>query len=353
MNPADLPFGSTDLIAFWSGVQAFLAGSNPYDPQVLLSYQQSVLPGITSPQAFLNPPWTLPFLALLFWPSFEAARILWILFNCASVFLITLLSMRICLAEQRVSGQDSKRQDLLAPFLLAVSFVPALLTIQLGQLSLMVTLALVIGISALHQRRELLAGLAFLPLTLKPHLLIPLGIALLLYFFQSKNFRTPLAVLLGSIGLTAIALCWNIGILDQWLLLEFDLLNYQTATLATVLRQAIYWGTDQLTKWPTYLMPSIAAVIVILKFGLRPQLFDFEKGKNNLLGLIVLSLVFAPYAWPYDFSLLLIVQTILVLRSNRLLWVMLGLQIAFVATAALFENFGADFWYPIAMLCVL
>jgi len=63
-------FGQKDLIAFWSGVQAFISKTNPYASLDLFNIQKEIYPAIENVKWFLNPAWALPFLTPFFYHSF-------------------------------------------------------------------------------------------------------------------------------------------------------------------------------------------------------------------------------------------------------------------------------------------
>jgi hypothetical protein len=78
--------GSRDSIAYWSAVQAFIRGENPYDLNTLITIQRSGVPNLESPQLFLNPPWAIPLLLPLFRWNFATSALLLLASNISITF---------------------------------------------------------------------------------------------------------------------------------------------------------------------------------------------------------------------------------------------------------------------------
>jgi hypothetical protein len=86
-------FGVYDLLPLWGGVHVFLDGGDPYDFGILKQLLSSVFSGLPDTQHFVSPPWTLAVLTPLRAGSFEASRVLVLLFTI-SAFCVAIIRLQ-------------------------------------------------------------------------------------------------------------------------------------------------------------------------------------------------------------------------------------------------------------------
>jgi hypothetical protein len=294
-NPPEL-VGTRDLIAFWGGVQVFIKGGNPYNFNQLFEVQKIGLPQLQSEQYFLNPPWAIPlFLPLMYWP-FQVTRLLWSLFNISALLTSTLIIR---------TWFPSNRPLLPNALAATVFFLPAIMMIWFGQLSLFVYLSLVVGFHAYRKKYDFLAGMLWVPLTLKPHLVYLVALYLGYRIISEKRWRVVAGASSLLLALNLFVLSFNPDIFMQYASIDRTPLIYKSSTLPTLVR--IVWlnyNGNQIT-WPVFGLPLLASGALIAYFIKVRPVFSDAKDMSFYLSL---SLFLAPYAWMYDYSLLVLVQ---------------------------------------------
>lgn len=305
--------GTRDLIAFWGGVQVFLKGGNPYEFGQLFAVQKVALPTLQSEQYFLNPPWAIPiFLPFMAWP-FQTSRLLWFIFNALAFVLPSVLLHR-SLKVRKITAIN-----------ITITFLPGIMMLWYGQLSFMIYMSLLLGFLAYKAERNVLAGLLWIPCTLKPHLVYLTGIVLVISIISEKKWKIFFSAGCGLAALNLFVLFFDPAIFHEYASLDKTPMIYKSSTVPTVVRLVWIELFNYNPSWPVFVLPLTAAIIVATRRiiairGIRTTL------KNSTCTFTIddlclytcLSLALAPYAWMYDYSLLVIVQLVMFARSRKI-----------------------------------
>lgn len=187
--------GVRDFVAYWASAQLLIAGRDPYSPTELFKIQKAVGLLDDAPLVMWNPPWTFAVTSWLGLLDFEAGQFLWLLLNLfALLFSVQLLW-------QIFGGSNTSHR---LAFLLAVTFVPSIFVIVIGQITPLV-LASLTGFLYFERRRSDFAAGAVLALSLvKPHFLYLFWIVLAFWIIERRRWS-----LLGGlvcVGLVAAAM---------------------------------------------------------------------------------------------------------------------------------------------------
>ena len=186
-NPPQM-VGVRDYIAYWAGFQVFRNGGNPYRKKEVFSYQEQLMSAWEvpqdEPQVFLNPPWAFVLLAPVLFLPFEVGRILWLVLNTGFALCIGWV-----LLGYFNRSTKSRREDGLGVLLGSFAFLPSLMCIWVGQLSLLVTLFLVLTFVAIARERDFFAGLCLIPVSLKPHTAFLVILLLGIWILRERRWK--------------------------------------------------------------------------------------------------------------------------------------------------------------------
>lgn len=181
----------TDFRAFYTGGLMLLNGirSDFYSLSTQYNWQHTFMPEMSS-QNQLMPFIYAPFVALpmafLAHLPFEKAYILYMLWNIALLVALCFLSIRI------LKTADTKIKALVV--VMGVTFLPILIAIIQGQLSLLLTVVLLNAWLTLRSGNRVQCGLWLSLLLVRPHLIIlPLFV-----FVLKRQVRVLLGIALGS-----------------------------------------------------------------------------------------------------------------------------------------------------------
>jgi hypothetical protein len=304
-----------DYLEYWSAARALLNGQNPYDGGVLFPLQQ----GITAwdePIMMWNPPWVLPLVAPLGALHWRTGQLLWLAFNLSAVLASAFWLWRL------FAGTRSAPALAFAASLL---FAPTLFLLLLGQINGFMLLGLVGFVWFLQRDRAWLAGTLAALTAIKPHLLAPFALVLVLE--ACRNSRTRKAVLTGAAVIAvcaALPLLVNPDIWSQYLQAtstssantHHTLSDWEHPTLGYALRQAI-------PNRPFAAMFIPLAIVLPLVAGYWWKRRVNWNWSRELPRLTLVSLLAAPYgAWGNDLVLLLpaVLQAAAWLAADRRVW---------------------------------
>ena len=285
-------WGSRDFIAFWSGSRAFIYGGNPYRQEDLIRYQQPYFPAKSGAQAFLNPPWMLPFFSAFAVFDFHEGRWIYSILNI-SLYLCAVLIV-------------ARKERLISAGALGVLLIstPMLYCIFLGQLSIIVTVSALTGWICYLKKRFFLSGMALGVFAIKPQLCIVLLPCLFMLILKNRQWRLASGLLvLPALGVI-LAWLWQPEIFRYWLSLDYSPSLTKTSTVTNFVREWIGVENQTLFKLALWLVPLAGALICLL-------IFFRNTGSDALVlvgCLIPLGLLFAPYLLFYDYTLLFLSQ---------------------------------------------
>ncbi|HWG18947.1 MAG TPA: glycosyltransferase family 87 protein [Terracidiphilus sp.] len=317
--------GNRDFVVYWATGQQLVQHRNPYDAAALPAVEHAAgLPHRYSVGYMRNPPWTLP----LAWPlgllNLRAAAVL------ASLLLIGALiaSVRILL------GIHGCRDRLVQG--LAYLFAPALICLIWGQTSLLVLLGLVLFLR-FHATRPILAGASLWLCTLKPHLLLPVGVVFLAWVVITRNYR----IVAGAAAAFLLSVLVTFRLDPQAWTQYTHMLGYSGVERDPIPVLSVLLRTHLTPNFMAmqFLPAAMAGVWALVYFWNRRHDWNWSRDVNLLL---LVSLVAAPYAYLNDQVLVLPALLFAASRNcSRALLAFLAL-----ASALLEVAFFLNLWSP-------
>jgi hypothetical protein len=196
----------SDLYSPWFGSRAALDHSDPYSPAITAQIQHNMYGHPLAaddphdPEAFVYPPWIVfplaPF-TLLTWPTVE------LLF----AVLTPLVILAAIAAWMRLCRPGFDRLTAIAACVLILASWPAVWGCYQRQPSLFVAAAMALAILLFDRQRDISAGILLALATVKPQLVLLLGLWLLLISLRQRRWRfaasfcSTFAVLIGASAL--------------------------------------------------------------------------------------------------------------------------------------------------------
>lgn len=281
--------GTRDFVVYWATGRQFAHHANPYEATALLAMERHAgLPATYGVMYMRNPPWTLA----LTWPlaffSVRTASLLWTLLLLGSLGL----SMHLL---WEMHGRPANSLHLFG-----FAFAPALLCIMFGQTSILALLGLVLFLY-LNKRQPFLAGASLWLCALKPHLLVPFAVVLLVWMVVSRSY----AILAGGAAALA-ASCMLVFAVDPLAWQQYARMMHASGVvggefipcLNLVLR---LWLAPHVL-WLQYAPTLLGCAWMLHYYWQRRGTWNWLQHGNLLL---LVSLLAAPYAWPFDHVLVL------------------------------------------------
>jgi hypothetical protein len=286
-----------DFIQFWATGQLLAAQQSPYDLERLLKLESDAGMTRTSPRLSNSPPLLLP----LFLPlGLVSARL---------GFGLWFVAQLICLyASAQLLNAMYGRQLGYRRWIVFL-FGPVLLCERTGQLGVFFLMCLVLFFY-LYRKHPFLGGICLAPLALKPHLILPFGLVLLLWVIIERRWK----ILLGA----AMALASSAGLLlvlvpHAWreysaLMQQMHLMDWGAPCLSVYLRR-LTGGPAVVQFVPT----MVAAGAAVLWYIRKRKAWAWESDGAMLLAL---GLVTAPYSWIMDEAIALPAILLAMVRSR-------------------------------------
>ena len=334
---------NSDFLAIYDADLRLLQHIKPYDyqGQIRLMAEQTgtLLENVYVPQ-FPYPPWFVISTFYLGLLPIQSAATLWFEINLVMLFLTVWF----------LSADWHPRLRLFS-FLAPFFFIPIIGTLGVGQYDFPVLLGSAILIYAIRHQHLALISIGAALLTFKPHVGIPILIAVLIYLFFLRNSfsRRALAWIFSGMAFLCV-----IGLIaDPLWLIDYPLsfLTYQTgADIASCAAcdSLPSWLAGHLISSPTLsqmtLVGAVLFVGLILLFGLiRLRLL---KSPDYLLNVSILIVLLAnPHLYNYDFILLLIPFALLAEASSS--WFeRIGLILLYLSPFFAIVKFGRSIGDP-------
>jgi hypothetical protein len=179
-----------DYRLFWEVGHDVWAGQDPYSADRFADHP------------FLNPPTALPLFALFALAPFEVSFFVWVLVNAVACATLLPLSQNTLIAQEE-RGPLFPR----LPSLVLVGLTPALVlsdaslvSLYLGQLGVLASVALLVALDFQARGRPVLAGVCLALASVKPTTVLPF----LLLFLRKGDRRTWVALAAGVLGLCLV-----------------------------------------------------------------------------------------------------------------------------------------------------
>lgn len=287
----DLRFN--DFIEYWSAAKTIMTGGNPYNPDELIVFQNQGGLIYTQPIMMYNPPWTLAVIALFGFFDRPFGQLIWLLLNTSILLFCAVQIWKI------YKGQSNQRW---ISWLVAFIFAPTILVLELGQITPFLLLGLIGFLTFITtKKKDWAAGLCIVLVSIKPQLTIIFGVALLLWIIQQRRWLILFSAIIAILFLTGIAMAFNPHIIPQYLetMSSGWIIPHATPTIGAYLR--FFWlGTNNL--WPQYVPAFIGVIWFIYYWNKHKNSWHWE---TEIPLLLLVSVVISPFAWTYDYVILL------------------------------------------------
>ncbi len=276
-----------DFIGYWAAGQQLIHGADPYDVGATLRLEQAAGLDDARPRVTPSPPVALLLVLPLGLFGAKNGLIFWLLAQLAclsiSIWVLWLLN-----------GRPASRLHLFGYF-----FAPALSCLMAGQLGIFLLLGIVLFLYW-HESHPFLAGAALLPCALKPHLVLPFAIVLLLWIVSRKAYGIVGGFLAFMAVNCAITFRFDPQIWSQYtqFIHASGIQDRFTPTVSLTLRVLI----PPHPVWLQFLPEAVACVWAIWYYLTHR---DRWRWTDQGMLLLVVSMLCAPYAWFPDEAIVL------------------------------------------------
>jgi len=281
--------GGRDYIIYWATGQQLAHHGNPYDAAIMRQYEHAAgFEGAPSLVNYMrNPPWALPLALPLGYVGARAAALPW------SLLMLALLAISVRIL-WRMFGRPGTHLDWLG-----YCFPPALLCVIMGQTSLLVLLGFVLFLR-LQRTRPFWAGAALWFCLLKPHLLAPFGVVLLVWIAASRSYRVLAGLASALAASCALTTAIDPAAWGQYLhwARTSGISTEFLPCMSVALRNAI----DPGTAWIAFVPCALGCAWALVHWWQRRARWDWL---DHGVLVVLVSMLVAPYAWFYDQSLAL------------------------------------------------
>jgi hypothetical protein len=294
-----------DFVTYWAAGRLLLSGRDPYSMAAMQTIERSLGWQQAHTLVMLNPPWILPFVAVLALLPFKVAHLLW--------FAVSLAVEGTCsLALWRYFGGE-KRLRWIALVVLA-TFLPASGAEAMGQMTPLILAGITGFVFALRRERYVLAGACLALLGLKPNLMYLVLLAVLFWSIEKRKWMVPITAFVCAGGISAVAIVCNHNVIGYF----HNTVDAAVATPCGVggALRAIF-GTQHV--WLQFL-PCVAGLVWFAFYWVRHHR-DWS-WEEQLPLLLLVSLGSSAYFWAHDFVVglpALIALAVLVSRART--WV--------------------------------
>lgn len=302
--PSPLPptMGKIDFRAYWSAAYLLARGENFADPAQLFRVEKEQTAWWEDhPMMTWNPPWLLAVLLPYTLVPFDRAAWLWMLTNIALVFASAVLLWQLKATppspwQGEGRGGLSRYLIWIAP-LVAFAYSPTLIALIAGQVNVLVLCGLALFLFFDSQKRDELTGAALALTLVKPQLVYVTAPILLLDLVRQRRWRALLGLAVALLSLSAVVFFLRPTFPFEYAVTVAGgrLFDYDTPTLGGALGAAINWQWGRL----------IALVVLPLAILIWSRRARWE-ARTLVDVTLLISVITAPFAWSYDFVVLLV-----------------------------------------------
>ncbi len=317
---SDTNAAGRDFISYWAAGRLLAHGENPYDFQAARNLELAAGRDPAEPLLMMrNPPMAFIAALPLGLMSPKTALILWLLVLLGGLSLAIMLIWAL-------NGRPDNRFHLLG-----YVFAPVLACFQAGQLGIFLLLGVVLFLY-FHRTRPFLAGAALLLCSLKPHLFLAFGVALVLWSIGNRTGRilAGFAAALAASCALSYALDRNAWAQYAQMMRAGGALDEAVPVLSAYFRILV----DRSLVWLQFVPEGAACLWAAWYFWTRRARWNWL---DHGLVLLLVGAMCTPFGWIMDESMLLpavLAGVYCALDNRRSLW-----PIAIAAAAALVELF--------------
>ena len=297
-----------DFVEYWAAARLFVSGGNPYAPAELLKVQREVGWSEPLPLLMWNPPWTLAFI----WPfglfEYDTGQFIWFLLHTLIIFVGALTLWRI----YGGSAQQSR-----FAWLAVLTFAPGYFVLLLGQIGPLVLLGLIGFLAATKRKAWVFAGASLVLISIKPHLLHLVWLALLLWICKERQWQTLLGLAAGAAVMAGLPLYLNRDIYFAYAALFAGggivlPMEWATPSLGNILGQLLQVHEN----WILWAPPLGGAMWFLWYWRYHAHGWDWL---DQLPLVLLVSVVSASFVWTFDQIILLpaLVQSAVRLNSRE------------------------------------
>jgi len=300
--------GTRDFVAYYATGRQLIQHANPYDPDAIRRIERAS--GLSQDVVLImrNPPWALP----LAWPlglaGVRVASLLW------SLMLLACLVFSVQLIH-KMNGSPPNQIHWLG-----FCFTPALICLTMGQTALFPLLGVTLFLRY-HQTHPFWAGASLWLCTLKPHLLLPFAVTLLVWIVVTRSYQ----ILAGPAVAMAVSCLLTLAIYPAAFTRYTELMRSPSVVLEFVpcLSDVIRFAIDKHAVWLQYLPGALCSIWAVWYYWRRREGWDWLENGSVLL---LISLVSAPYLYLYDQAIAIpaLIRASYKVRYRNLLLVLIG-----------------------------
>ena len=282
-----------DFIEYWSASRLLLAGKNPYSTTEL-SLLQRPFTGSETPLIMWNPPWALSLLLPFGLLEYSASRRLWLILNLG----LLLLSAR-WLWSRYVRREGPAWFATWAALLLAVTFLPGVVALILGQIGPVILAGIVGFLSLVHGKQYFKAGAMTLLIALKPHLLFLFWLVLLLWVLRTRGWVLVAGAAVALVFGSGLPLFFYHDLIPSYLSLvtKESIFHHPSTTTGAFLRWMLGWEKVWLQ-----VLPMVPGFLWAAHYWRRHgRTWDWDRRMPLVL---LVSVVTACYGWVFDQTVL-------------------------------------------------
>ena len=282
VTPFSNIMGGRDFVVYWATGQQLVHHLNPYDKPQMMRIEHAAGVKLDAVGFMRNPPWGLPLTFPLGLLGLRFAAFLWSL-----VLLVSLVASVHWLHD--LYGRPPTLRHWIA-----VSFAPGVICLLIGQTSIFVLLGYVLFIK-LHRTRPYASGAALWLCSLKPHLLLVIGVVLLAWIVNEKRHR----ILAGAAVALAASMALTIAIypaaIAQYsaMMRDSNIQEEAIPCMSIVLRKLV----DAHANWLQYVPAALGCVWAVVYWWRRRAAWDWLREGNRVA---LISLLVSPYSWITD-----------------------------------------------------
>ncbi len=293
-SPITAHAGIRDFVEYWAASRLFWYGGNPYSPAELMTLQQTAGWNGAAPLIMWNPPWSLLFTLPFGLVEYATSQFLWLLVH---VILILYSTQQLW----RIYG-DSARSSRL-PWILALTFVPTLFVLIIGQITPLVLAGLTLLLYAERKQSLWTTSASLLILSIKPQVLYLFWIVFALWLLEKRPWRVVWRAALVGVAAGLVPVLFDPNIYSQYLALYgvptvLKPMDWPVPTLRNVIR--VFFDIDQM--W-LQLAPTILAILWAVYYWQRHK--HQWVWLKQLPLLLLVSVATSFFVWTYDQVVLL------------------------------------------------